>query len=214
MRLIFVHGWGFDASLWEGLSAALPDFESDTVDLGFFGQPREAVPDGEEVIAVGHSLGFLWLLRQRPFSWRGLVSVSGIPRFTKAPDYRRGIDPRLLEATIARFAEAPAETLADFFTACGTTGGTWSDANTARLSEGLKWLKDWDARAALESEAAPVLALYAEDDAVVPKELSDDIFERRPETERAVASGGGHVLPLSRTEWCARHIRDFARRLS
>ncbi len=213
MKLVFVHGWGFDAGLWRDLCAELPEFDAETVDLGFFGRPREAKPNGDAVIAVGHSLGFLWLLQRRPFSWRGLVSVSGMPRFTKAPDYRFGIDPRLLEATIARFAEAPAETLADFLARCGAAGGTGGGADTARLAEGLAWLKEWDARAALDSESAPLLALYAGDDAVVPKALSDDIFAGRRGTARAVAPEGGHVLPLSRTRWCAERIRDFAGRL-
>ena len=214
MKLVFVHGWGFDAELWRDLRAELGEFESQTVDLGFFGQPRQAEANGEAVIAVGHSLGFLWLLRERPFDWQALISISGMPRFTKAPDYRFGIDPRILEATIARFAAAPHETLADFFAACGAGGGNCSGADWARLAEGLHWLKSWDARGALESETAPVLALYSGDDAVVPKALSEDIFADRRGTARAVTESGGHVLPLSRSRWCAGQIREFAGRLS
>lgn len=213
MKLVFVHGWGFDAALWRDLRAALPEFDAETIDLGFFGRPHRAETNGEAVIAVGHSLGFLWLLRQRPFSWTALVSVSGIPRFTKAPDYRFGIDPRLLEATIARFADAPNETLADFLVACGAESTARAGADTARLAEGLGWLKHWDERGALESETAPLLALYADDDAVVPRELSGDVFAARRGTACAVAPQGGHVLPLNRTAWCAGQIREFAGRL-
>lgn len=214
MKLVFVHGWGFDASLWRDLCAALPDFETETVDLGFFGHPRDVKPNGEDVIAVGHSLGFLWLLHERPFDWRALISVAGIPRFTKAPDYRFGVDSRLLEATAARFAADPSETLGDFLARCGARGQGHNGVDRARLAEGLSWLKDWDARDVLKSETAPVLAVYSKDDAIVPKDLSEEIFARRPDTARAVAESGGHALPLNRPQWCAEHIRDFARGLA
>lgn len=214
MKLVFVHGWGFDASVWRDVRAGLPEFDCDSVDLGFFGKPRAAQPNGEDVIAVGHSLGFLWLLHERPFPWRALVSVSGMPRFTKAPDYRFGVDARLLEATRTRFAQAPAETLADFLTRCGATGVNGSRADVTRLDEGLVWLKEWDARATLDAEAAPLLALYAEDDAIVPKDLSENIFGGRAKTARAVAADGGHALPVNRAGWCAARIREFARALT
>ena len=214
MKLVFVHGWGFDESLWRDLRAALPDFESDAVDLGFFGRPRSVKPNGEAVIAVGHSLGLLWLLHERPFPWRALVSVSGIPRFTKSPDYRFGIGARVLDAMIARFEKEPAATLDDFIANCGVDARQPASADTKRLRDGLLWLKSWDARDQFAAERAPMLALYSRDDAIVPEDLSTELFANRTGTVRAVESSGGHALPLTRTAWCADNIREFARGLA
>jgi len=213
LKLVFVHGWGFDRSLWRALRGALPDFECDAVDLGFFGRPHAVEPNGEAVIAIGHSLGLLWLLHERPFAWRALVSISGMPRFTRSPDYRFGTAARIVDAMIARFEKEPAATLEDFFTYCGLNAEPEAGADTGRLYEGLLWLKSWDARDSLAGERAPMLALYSQDDAVVPAELSADLFANRPATVRAVERSGGHVLPLTRTGWCADKIRDFARGL-
>jgi pimeloyl-[acyl-carrier protein] methyl ester esterase len=213
MSLVFVHGWGFDSSLWESVREELRDLECETLDLGFYGRPAAARPNGRTV-AIGHSLGFLWLLHERPFPWRALVSISGMPRFTKAADYRCGVAARLLDSMIARFAGAPQATLDDFFARCGTTAAAPDGADCRRLAEALLWLKDWDARDSLAAERVPLLALYAADDEIVPKELSEDVFASRPETVLGASPGGGHALPLSRPKWVASHIREFVGRLA
>jgi pimeloyl-[acyl-carrier protein] methyl ester esterase len=212
-HLVFVHGWGFDSSLWDKIIDELPDFQCEAVDLGFSGHPKWPNPNGAEpAIAIGHSLGFLWLLHEQPFAWSALVSIGGMPRFTKAVDYRFGIDRRLLEATIARFDEEPAETLSEFLVYCGG-GNPLSHIDPIKLREGLHWLRQWDARHHLADDSSPLLALYADNDAIVPKQLSDDIFGNRPNTKRANRPDGGHALPLTEPRWCAAAIREFVESL-
>ena len=86
-QLVLVHGWGFDSGVWDPLRALMGNTVTRVHDLGFFGHPAEALPEstaitGAPVVAVGHSLGFMWLLHHRPFAWDALVSVCGMPRFT------------------------------------------------------------------------------------------------------------------------------------
>ncbi|MFZ0692779.1 MAG: alpha/beta hydrolase [Alphaproteobacteria bacterium] len=212
-HLVFVHGWGFDSSLWDKVIDELPDFECEAVDFGFSGHPKLPNPNGAEpVIAIGHSLGFLWLLHERPVAWRALVSIGGMPRFTKAADYRFGVDGRILDATIARFEKEPAETLSDFIGYCGCARAV-NGIDRARLGEALRWLKEWDARGKLAEDSSPLLALFADNDAIVPKELSEDIFGHRHNTKRAVRPDGGHALPLTEPRWCATAIREFVESL-
>lgn len=210
-RLVFVHGWGFDSGVWGPIRDSLSDIESETVDLGFFGTPAAVTENRERpVIAVGHSLGFLWLLHERPFAWRALVSIGGMPRFAKAGDYGHGVGPRVIDAMIARFNAAPAETLAEFLRRSGCADAPISGRiDRARLTEGLRWLKEWDERETLAADRAPVLALHAADDAIVPTELSKDAFAARPDTRVASRPDGGHALPLSEPRWCAAQIREF-----
>lgn len=209
--LVLVHGWGFDARVWDPLRRALGGLRTQTVDLGFFGRARDPDPGGgEDVVAVGHSLGFLWLLRRRPVRWRALVSIAGIPRFTRAPDYDHGVDPRVLARMRARLGRAPAATLADFRARAGAPDGqALTGVDAARLADGLAWLAEWDARGELAADGAPLLALAAADDAIVPMRLSEAVFAARPGTAWRRASHGGHALPLSRPEWCAEEIRAF-----
>lgn len=210
-HLVFVHGWGFDAASWRAVQDELADFACETVDLGFFGCPATSRANGAEpVVAIGHSLGFLWLLHERPFAWRGLVSIAGMPRFTKAADYDRAVGERVLDAMIRRFAGSPDETLSDFIRRAGCTrADNGKRIDPARLGEALHWLKDWDARDALSSERSPVLALFAEDDEIVPKAMSEDIFACRRNTRLATRAHGGHALPMTEPRWCAAQIREF-----
>jgi pimeloyl-[acyl-carrier protein] methyl ester esterase len=209
--LVLVHGWGFDAEVWEPFRRALGGLATETVDLGFFGRPlRPALKGRGPVVAVGHSLGFLWLLSQRPFPWRALVSVAGMPRFTRAGDFSEGVAPRLVARMAARFAVEPAATLEDFRARCGCADGAPAEGmDVGRLGEGLRWLAEWDARPALADEAAPVLALAAEDDAIVPPALSEAVFGGRSGTVLHRTGKGGHALPVTRPEWCAAHVRAF-----
>lgn len=65
MHFVLVHGWGFNASLWDPLIARLCDATVTRVDLGFVAGGPCDMPDWpQDAIAVGHSLGVLWLLKE------------------------------------------------------------------------------------------------------------------------------------------------------
>ena len=226
VQLVLVHGWGFDAGVWTPLRDLLGDMAGDVAtvvhDLGFFGHPAEARPEGAAitgapVVAVGHSLGFMWLLRQRPFAWDALVSVCGMPRFTAAADYPPGVAPRILERMAARMKREPQATVDDFRRRCGVGAVAEGDGkrlDESRLNEGLDWLGEWDLRDSLAAETVPLLALGGEEDEIVPWALSEEIYGRRPGTVLHGAPGGDHGLPQTQAQWCADHLRAFIGELS
>ncbi|MEO5364199.1 MAG: hypothetical protein H7838_11340 [Magnetococcus sp. DMHC-8] len=207
--LLLVHGWGLGPGLWHALRRALPDWPCLALDLGFFGRPRLAVPTGQPVLAVGHSLGFLWLLHhleQAP--WRrdcvGLVSLAGFARFARAPDFPHGVAPRLLARMQQRLPDDTGGVLRDF---CQQSG--WPHCpeqpvpDAAPLLHGLHWLATWDHRAALRAWDGPLHALAARDDRIVPPALTAACFA--PHQTHWLAHGG-HLLPLSRPTECARWL--------
>ena len=112
--VVFVHGWGYGPALWEGVRALLPDAPAEAVDLGFFGAPHLPEPGAHFRVAVGHSLGALWLLSRAPFRFDRLVSLGGFPRFAADEGSPSAVPPRTLERMRKRFAESPAAVLADF----------------------------------------------------------------------------------------------------
>ena len=63
MELVFIHGFGFDASVWDPLFELLPQFKKRRIDLGFFGAAAEPLRLEGPSVLVGHSLGFLHGLR-------------------------------------------------------------------------------------------------------------------------------------------------------
>jgi pimeloyl-[acyl-carrier protein] methyl ester esterase len=210
MHFVFVHGWGFNAALWRDVVDNMPASEVALIDLGFIaGGPKASTDWPNDAVAVGHSLGLLWLLHRTseeggaPF--RGLVSIQGFDRFCPhVPAARVNGMRRALRRDAAQMLDG-------FWRGCGAEPYAPPEAlNIGRLDEGLGWLLDWDETGARSTLACPTLALAARDDAVVPPAMSEAIWAggniRWSET-------GGHVLPLKRPDWCADHVLDFAHAL-
>ena len=203
MRFVLVHGWGFHAGIFADLISHLDGAETTLIDLGFVsGGPKGASDWPSDAIAIGHSLGLLWLLEQGRGRFRGLVSIQGFDCFCCH------IAPSRIAALKRGLEREPGETLQAFWRSCGASGFALPEAlNVARLEEGLDWLMHWDSQEAKHELACPVLALAARDDAIVPASMSEAIWE---DTGIIWSQDGGHVLPLRHPRWCARHVLEFA----
>ncbi len=217
--LILVHGWGFDASVWTPLCKALDGVETVAFDLGFYGQPHQpALPvDGSRpLVAVGHSLGLLWLLHERPFAWRGLIGINGFPRFAAAGDFPEGVPGRILDRMAAGLGRSPLRVVEDFLARSGDHKAWAADGepDAATLGRGLEWLRDWDGRAAFACEPGAVLLLNATADAIVSEAMIRTAICGRNGAEPRWRRGGDHLLLLSDPEWCARRIRAFLANLA
>lgn len=210
--LILVHGWGFDPDFWDPLRAALPEFSSMPIDLGFSGGEAWSgeIPAGP-LVAVGHSLGFLWLLHERPFPWRALVSINGFPRFTEGDGFAPAVEPVTLRRMIAGLDRSPQKTVADFMARCGGDK-TPDNLDKGRLRQGLERLRDWDRRAALKGEKAHVSALAGRSDPIVPPAMSEAAFKGLANVAMHWHDGG-HLLPRTAPGWCAERIRECLDRL-
>jgi pimeloyl-[acyl-carrier protein] methyl ester esterase len=114
VKLLFLHGWGFDASLWDGLRRALAPIESIAWDRGYFGRPNEEPADGP-ILAIGHSLGSQILAADPPPGCIGLIAINGFDRFTG----EGAVPRRAVDRMRSRFTEAPREVLDAFRMRCG-----------------------------------------------------------------------------------------------
>lgn len=215
MTFVLVHGWGFGPDIWDPLAAHLGDAQIHRVDLGFLrgqddagqdssGQGNEMAKWPDDAIAIGHSLGVLWLLHQKPHRFRVLVSLQGFDRFAGhiAPSrialMRRGLE------------RDPYGLMQSFWQSCGVQEVPPAEAlNVPRLAEGLDWLAKWDESGEKRALGRPILALASPDDPIVPQPMSEAIWgEALLMSEPAV-----HLLPLRHPAWCAREIARFAERL-
>jgi len=211
MHFVFIHGWGFNARLWSEVVRRLPDAEISLVDLGFVAGGPEATLDwpedavAQDTIAVGHSLGVLWLLKERRDGFKGLVSIQGFDR------YCPHVPPSRVAALKRGLARDAHGTLQAFWRSCGAPVVAGPEAlNVARLDEGLDWLMHWDAEGAKKSLRCPILTLAARDDVIVPPAMTEAVWG-----EKTIhwSPDGGHVLPLRHPDWCARHVLEFANSL-
>ena len=210
--MLFVHGWAFDPAFWDPLRAALPEWPQAVCDAGYFGPAQEPALTGP-VIAVGHSLGVLRLLGRLPGQCVGLVSINGFARFSSAADYPAGVPVRMLDRMRKRLAESAVDVLRDFRQRCGDDS-RFGEPRTAALRQGLEALRDDDQRAALATLPVPLLALAGSADAIVPAGMMRAAFAGRPDGDLHWREHGGHLLPVSDTDWCAAHIRAFAARVA
>jgi pimeloyl-[acyl-carrier protein] methyl ester esterase len=210
MHFVLVHGWGFNPAIWRDLTGYMRNSAVSFVDLGFIeGGPPSVSVWPSEAIAVGHSLGVLWLLHRAeeegraPF--RGLVSIQGFDRFCPH------IPPSRVAGMRRGLRRDAYQTVEAFWRGCGTERFASLEAlNVERLDEGLRWLMEWDETKARAELTCPTLVLAARDDAVVPQGMSEAIWRSG---NILWSETGGHVLPLKRPEWCANHVLDFAHAL-
>ncbi|MEZ5832181.1 MAG: alpha/beta hydrolase [Dongiaceae bacterium] len=187
--ILLVHGWGYDANFWDPLREALGNHASLALDLGYFGNPNMNIPDGITLL-VGHSLGFLWLLRQRTLQHLPMVGVNAFPRFLEADDYRPGIAPRVLERMRWRVLSDPQGVLAEFWRRARAPG-PGATPDPAALAEGLDQLAAWDERESLVQRPGPVRLIAGTEDAIVPAGMTRMAFNNRDITWLP----GGHALP-------------------
>jgi len=210
MNILLVHGWSYDRHLWDGVAARLSDHRLFCVDFGYSGEPEfPDLPADEPLLAVGHSLGALWLLTQERYAWTRLLFINGFPRFTEAPDYAPAVAPRALARMQTQLAKDPARVLADFHARCGGPAPE-GEPQLPRLSEGLRWLADLDGRAMLAARRDDIWAIAGADDAIVPQAMSAAAFAPLPPGRLEIANAPGHLLPLADPQRCAALIARLA----
>lgn len=217
--LVLVHGWGFGAGVWRPVRRGLQACSSHALDLGFYHPARTAFPTEDGFIAIGHSLGFLWLTRhlllEPDLAARcgGLIAINGFCRFARSLDFPAGVAPRILERMVSRLGIDPRAVLSDFQRQGGldTPLNLPATLNAHALAQGLSWLAEWDSRALLPAWNKPLLVIASRDDRVVTPEMVLQQFQPGAFTTLEWCEAGGHLLPLTRPEWIAARIDAFAR---
>jgi pimeloyl-[acyl-carrier protein] methyl ester esterase len=200
--ILFVHGWGYDASFWDPVRAMLGEVPSTVLDLGYFGTAETARPR-DVTLLVGHSLGFLWLARQAALKHLPLVGINAFPRFVEAEGYRPAVAARVLERMRRRVVSDTRSVLEDFWTRAGAPGPTRAP-NASALAEGLDHLAAWDERENLASRASPTRLIAGREDAIVPAAMTEMAFKGCEITWLP----GGHVLPRTHAADITRVIRS------
>lgn len=213
-RLLFVHGWGFSAKFWQPLADLLSDYAIDYIDLGYLNNQKTADDVLQEIkshqdsyIAIGHSLGFFYLLKQFPLNFHHYVAVNSFLRFTKADDFVSGVPSRILQRMSKGIDKDSVSTLSQFYEQCQYHQRPLSIMNNVRLKEGLDWLEKDDFRHYLLNINDKLTVIASEQDPVVTKEMTCDSF---PEHFIQWVEDKTHILPITEPALCATIIKNIS----
>ncbi len=213
VRIVFMHGFGYDATVFEPLARHLKEHEIHYLDFGFFGAAQKTVTTSVlPTFVIGHSLGVLRYMATQPFPVHGLVSLAGFTQFCASDDFPQGVAPVLVKRMQKKLLRNPHALLNEFYNLCGdktTSISPDATTDTEALSRGLDDLLQLDMRSVALPET---LALAGNNDAVTPPTLQKALFYDRPGVTFVMHENAPHALPLTHTNWCADHINAFIRR--
>lgn len=203
MKIALLHGWGFDAGLWDAVCALLPEFDCMADDRGYFGD--SVATCGAELV-VGHSLGGLRALLDPPAGCRAILAINGFDCFAARPDFAAGVPVRVLDRMVARLGTDADAVVSEFRARCGA-GPAPAPARADSLARDLTALRDGDGRGRW---SGPLALIAGGDDPILSPAHIAACFADRPEAERHLAQGHGHLLPLTAPDLCAAAIRSMA----
>lgn len=207
VHYIFVHGWGTDPDFWGRLRPYFPEKQSHFLNLGFIGsykrKENHRAPDGSKHVYITHSLGALWTLKNKVSDIDVLIVINGFYRFGSFSDERN------LRVMRLRLERDPIPQMGDFWTKCGIIND-YNHLNLQRLQEGLIWISSLNAAKELSSLSKPVLCLCGDADPILDCNIMKKAWSGFPVK---TLIGGGHIMPWSHPEWCAKTIKEFVRGL-
>lgn len=204
-QFVFCHGFGFKATFWNPITPFFQRESCTFLDLGYFGTPHTHVrKHGRPLIGVGHSLGFLKLIKLG-LPWDGLISIQGFTCFLGHGASLRSRRARELTRMQERFAIDPTGTLVVFYNRCGIKGPDGRPDNE-KLADDMKVLEE-DCPLPY---GIPVLALGTEDDVIVPPALTHDNFSGHAWI--SLCALGGHALGHRQMIFVLDHIKAFLAR--
>lgn len=166
-----------------------------------------AAPDNS--IWLGWSLGGLLAVaaaQKAPKKIRALVLVASTPKFISADDWLYAMPPELLDGFISALDRDTGATLQKFI-GLQMLGETrlmqgvrllktllaQHEATTAALRAGLVFLRDVDLRDAFKTLNCPVLAVFGDEDKVVPASVGDGLRALNPAVYVETIAGSGHL---------------------
>ncbi len=195
-QIVFAHGWGSGTFVWDKMRTAFEGHDIYMINMGFVGDEKMEVPDGQ-FIGIGHSLGGLWLMKHYSDQMIGFISIASFNCF------HNHIPHQILNMMKRNMVKDSTKQLLDFWHHAGLDQPNgFKDSHPAKLIEGLGWLSKWEA----DIPAIPIKVLAARDDHIVPKKMTHDIWQ---DYDIEWREDGGHMLPLTQSEWCIQQTKEF-----
>lgn len=230
--IVFVHGSGDTAHVWDAVIAQLPGWSCVALDLPGHGtkleQPGPERMSIEEYAAcvrddlgqnnltgiclVGHSLGSaiaLRLAKDAPDLVSRLVLVGSGARLR--------VLPTILEAACDQGERTRQEVVAASFATGNSAERDAMLAEPAQLAPGMLYrdlaaCDAFDMMSELGSIAQPALVVTGDEDRLTPPKYAHYLRDHLPNATLVLVPEAGHYLPVEAPEALAAAIRDWLRR--
>lgn len=207
-HFLFCHGFGFDKTFWRNLSPYFKDEKVSLLDLGYFGKKQHIdIVENEEIIAIGHSLGFIKLLSLYP----KINYLVGLNCFGNFLGFNKILhNKRCKELTLLKngFIKSPEITLKKFYKNCGAFELIKEiDFTKMQLNYFMQDL------ALLENNfkmrADKMLIICAQNDIIVPPILIKDNFSNILNSKIVIYPTGEHMLGFKKAKRIFEDIINF-----
>lgn len=180
------------------------------LDFGFFGTPTPP-ENGHFDLAIGHSLGFLWLLENRLITFDRLVSINGFTRFCRSQDFSTGWPIRIVQRMRKQLAVDAEPMLTEFMSKSGAEREflhqvQWQASDVAKLDWGLEALINLDVREQWNQFEGPTRAIAGTLDEIVTASHTRECFFG---SDLQWLKSASHCLPLKFPEICAALVREL-----
>ncbi len=177
--LVFLHGWGFDHTIWESLIPSMSQsYTVYCIDIPGFDTWHEfkarvlnTLP--QQFACVGWSMGGLLATRlalEHPERVTHLINITSSPCFV-AEDTWPGIAPARLDDFYQNIEHAPHATRDAFIALQLPKNSTYVPRGLKQqdaLKQGLTILKQWDFREKLHALTLPTTYIFGRLDSIVP----------------------------------------------
>jgi len=238
--LVLIHGWGIDSQIWQSLPQKFSEVaDVVTLDLpGFTKSPTlkdyskqsliswmaEVLP--ERCYLLGLSLGGMLscaFAAQHPQRVEGLITISSNLNFVASNNYSAAMPAEQYQDFAASWKDNNSDCLKRF---CGLQ--TQGDSQQRQLikqlrkmggeldnnsgAELLKLLGEIDNQSAIAGLNCPTLAIFGEQDALVPVSCTEQFSQLNNCVEIAIIEGAGHLPHLSQGEKTLDLISSFMQR--
>jgi 3-oxoadipate enol-lactonase len=234
--LIFVHGVGSTAAIWDAQleafgddfrcaavelrgNGALPDPDPALITRAGFADDVLTVADAlrtERFTLVGCSLGGVIafeLCKRVPERLAGMVILGSFARYPNAQAYADGVAAAVRAAgDMQTFAQQRAGKLGLPPSRLSETIEQMACKSTASYLAATQATWTGDYRDVLPTIAVPVLVAYGENDAIAPRALSEEIAAGIPDARLAPIKNAGHVANADNPAAFNALLRDFLRR--
>tara|TARA_B110000879_G_scaffold84436_2_gene116820 strand:- start:352 stop:1932 length:1581 start_codon:yes stop_codon:yes gene_type:complete len=239
--LVLVHGWGIDSQIWQSLPQQLSQFADVlTLDLPGFAQSptlkdysqaslvswmAEVLPE-QRCYLIGLSLGGMLscaFAAQFPHRVEGLITISSNLRFVASNNYSQAMPTEQYVGFSAAWEESNSICLKRF---CGLQAQGDSQQrqlmHQLRSMDGdvdgtagaglLKLLGEMDNQSAIAALKCPTLAIFGEQDALVPVTCTEQFSQLNNQVAVTVIKDAGHVPHLSCDQETLHLISTFLER--
>lgn len=208
-HFLFCHGFGFDKTFWRNLAPYFKDKKVSMLNLGYFGQKQHIdVAPNEEIIAIGHSLGFIKLLSLYP-RINYLVGLNGFRNFLGFNEVLYNKRWKELSLLKNGFIKNPEISLKNFYKNCGAIKLIKElDFEQMQLNYFIEDLAILKNKFEINT-VCKTLIIGAQNDIIVPPALLKDNFSNSPNSKIVILPKGEHMLGFTQSKTIFEEIMNF-----